>query len=194
MYAVWSFAVPFLVTVPLSLNDVRMSNPIDIMLKSLLWQSSVLFLWSGDKRWVDSHKVNGALRKCYVPSVQDKVLFFWWESCHFIRYNGFLCQRVEILVCVKWFIVFSWLACWILDKKNKSYGRCQLFPVGLCVEICTVMRASQSIQIQPEQLCWQLRAEQNSWGQTHRGRSRNILLEDQKSIKLPLLISRGASI
>lgn len=117
LYAVWSFAIPLLVAVPLSLSNVRMSKPIDIMLKSLLWQSSVLFLWSWDKRWVDSHEVNGALRKCYVPSVQDKVLFFWWESCHFISYNGFLCQRLEILVSVKWCIVFPWLACWILDKK-----------------------------------------------------------------------------
>lgn len=117
MYAVWSFAIPLLVAVHLSLSNDRMPNPIDIMLKFLLWQSSILFLWLWYKRWVDSHEVNGPLRKCYVPLVQDKVLCFRWESCHVIRYNSFLCQRVKILVCVKWFIVFHWLVCWILDKK-----------------------------------------------------------------------------
>lgn len=104
-------------------------------------------------------KVNGALRKCYAPSVQGKVLFFWWEFCHFIRYDNFLSRRVEILVCVKWLLDFPWFAGWILDKKNKSYGRCQLFSVGLHVEICTTVRASQSINMWPEWLFWQLRAE-----------------------------------
>lgn len=139
------------------LSNVRMSNPIESMLKSWLWQSPVLFLWSWHNRWEDSNEVNGALRKCCVPSAQDKVLF-WGESSNFIRYNSFLCLRVEILVCVKWTIVFAWLACWISDqKKNRSYGRCQLFLVGLCVEIHTTSRLGQSIQIQPEQLCRHLR-------------------------------------
>ena len=116
MYAVWSFAIPLLVAVPLSLSNDRVSNPFDIILKSLLWQSSVLFLWSWDKRWVDSHEVNGALRKCYVPLAQDKVLFFWWESCHFIRYNSFLCQSWDMSLCE---MIYSFSLACLLNLGQK---------------------------------------------------------------------------
>lgn len=145
---------------------------------------------------MDSHEVNGALRKCHVPSVQDKVLFFWWESCHFIRFISFPCQRVEILLCVKWYIVF-FLACLLNPgQKNKSYGRCQLLPVGLCVEICTTMRASQAFKYDqnscfdnweqgriPGIRCTEAGGKKKEGG----GGGGEELLENQKCVKISLM-------
>lgn len=105
-------------------------------------------------------------------------------------YQFSLPKSWDITVCE---MIYSFFLACLLNpgQKNKSYGRCQLLPVGLCVEICTTMRASQAFKYD-QNSCF------DNWEQgripgircTEAGGKKKggeELLENQKCVKLSLM-------